>query len=118
MISASNYPTIGEVKLLFEVDEMKCVFTNYFNEISEALHVPTFFDLCYKKLAYGDMSQDNILESVRRTSQRHLMNLSATETRNYFRNLIMPSQTSQSVSNKLKLYFNSNSPGDEIVPLE
>ncbi|GBC10151.1 hypothetical protein RclHR1_09390007 [Rhizophagus clarus] len=46
------------------------------------------------------------------------MNLSATETRNYFRNLIIPSQTSQSVSNELELYFNSNSSGDEIVPLE
>ncbi|GBB90653.1 hypothetical protein RclHR1_01770001 [Rhizophagus clarus] len=119
VISASNYPTIGEVKLLFEgirihlnqfrgedfilqnqVDEMKCVFTNYFNEISEALHVSAFFDPRYKKLAYGDMSQDNILEPVCRvmanyresaddtlipsqpiqTLQRHLMNLSATET--------------------------------------
>ncbi|GES86761.1 hypothetical protein RCL_jg20687.t1 [Rhizophagus clarus] len=30
----------------------------------------------------------------------------------------MPSETPQSVSNELELYFNSNSPGDEIVPLE
>ncbi|CAB4395238.1 unnamed protein product [Rhizophagus irregularis] len=73
VISASSYPTIGEVKLLFEgirmhlnqsrgenfilqdqVDEMNHVFTNYFDEISEALHVPAFFDSRYKKLAYGE----------------------------------------------------------------
>ncbi|CAB5205976.1 unnamed protein product [Rhizophagus irregularis] len=156
VISASSYPTIGEVKLLFEgirmhlnqsrgenfilqdqVDEMNRVFTNYFDEISEALHVPAFFDPRYKKLAYGDMSQNNIFEPIRRTmanyrefddthipsqpiqaSQRHLMNLSAIETRNFFRNLIAPNQTPQPVLNELELYFTSNSPGDEIVPLE
>ncbi|CAB5396288.1 unnamed protein product [Rhizophagus irregularis] len=104
VISASSYPTIGEVKLLFE--------------------------------AYGDMSQNNIFEPIRRTmanyrefddthipsqpiqaSQRHLMNLSAIETRNFFRNLIAPNQTPQPVLNELELYFTSNSPGDEIVPL-
>ncbi|CAB4493234.1 unnamed protein product [Rhizophagus irregularis] len=156
VISASSYPTIGEVKLLFEgirmhlnqsrgenfilqdqVDEMNRVFTNYFDEISEALHVPAFFDSRYKKLAYGDMSQNNIFEPIRRAmanyresddthipsqpiqaSQRHLMNLSAIETRNFFRNLIAPNQTPQPVLNELELYFTSNSPGDEIVPLE
>ncbi|GBC16343.2 zinc finger BED domain-containing protein RICESLEEPER 2-like [Rhizophagus irregularis DAOM 181602=DAOM 197198] len=156
VISASSYPTIGEVKLLFEgirmhlnqsrgenfilqdqVDEMNRVFTNYFDEINEALHVPAFFDPCYKKLAYGDMSQNNIFEPIRRAmanyresddthipsqpiqaSQRHLMNLSAIETRNFFRNLIAPNQTPQPVLNELELYFTSNSPGDEIVPLE
>ncbi|RGB22380.1 hypothetical protein C1646_730741, partial [Rhizophagus diaphanus] len=76
VISASSYSTIGEVKLLFEgirmhlnqsrgkkilsyktkVDEMNRVFTNYFDEISEALHILAFFDSHYKKLAYGDMS--------------------------------------------------------------
>ncbi|RGB21554.1 hypothetical protein C1646_777732 [Rhizophagus diaphanus] len=45
VISASNYPTI---------DKMKCVFTNYFDEINEALHVPVFFDPYYKKLAYDN----------------------------------------------------------------
>lgn len=157
VISASNYPTIGEVKLLFEgikvhlnksrgenfilqdqIDEMKRVFTNYFDEISEALHIPAFFDPRYKKLAYGNMLQNNILEPIRiamanykestgdtfipsqpiQTSQRQLTNLSASETRNYFRNLLMPDQTPQPVTNELELYFNSNPPGDEIVPLE
>ena len=83
MISTFSYPTIGEVKLLFkgirmhlnqsrsenfilqdQVDEMNHVFTNYFDKISEALHVPAFFDPCYKKLAYGDMSQNNIFEPI------------------------------------------------------
>ncbi|CAB4419542.1 unnamed protein product [Rhizophagus irregularis] len=169
VISASSYPTIGEVKLLFEgirmhlnqsrsenfilqdqVDEMNRVFTNYFDEISEALHVPAFFDPRYKKLAYGsqkviflasnpygDMSQYNIFEPIRRAmanyresddthipsqpiqaSQRHLMNLSAIETRIFFRNLIASNQTPQPVLNELELYFTSNLPGDEIVPLE
>ncbi|CAG8782316.1 19039_t:CDS:1, partial [Rhizophagus irregularis] len=128
VISAFSYPTIGEVKLFFkgirmhlnqsrgenfilqdQVDEMNYVFTNYFDEISKVLHVPAFFDFHYKKLAYGDMSQNNIFKPIRRaitnyresddthilsqpiqTSQRHLMNLSAIETRNFFRNLIAP----------------------------
>ncbi|GBC12078.2 zinc finger BED domain-containing protein RICESLEEPER 2-like [Rhizophagus irregularis DAOM 181602=DAOM 197198] len=157
VISASNYPTIGEVKLLFEgirvhlnyprgedfilqnqIDEMKHVFTNYFDEINEALHVPAFFDPRYKKLAYSNMSQNDILEPICRamanyeestddtsipyqpiqTSQRQLINLSPTETRNFFRNLLMPDQTPLPISNELEFYFNSNSPGDEIVPLE
>uniref|UniRef100_U9UDB0 Uncharacterized protein n=1 Tax=Rhizophagus irregularis (strain DAOM 181602 / DAOM 197198 / MUCL 43194) TaxID=747089 RepID=U9UDB0_RHIID len=52
-----------------QVDEMNHVFTNYFNEISEALHISAFFDPHYKKLAYGDitdMSQNNIFEPIRR----------------------------------------------------
>ncbi|EXX61495.1 hypothetical protein RirG_170690 [Rhizophagus irregularis DAOM 197198w] len=83
------------------------------------------------------MSQNNIFEPIRRAmanyresddthipsqpiqaSQRYLMNLSAIETRNFFRNLIAPNQTPQPVLNELELYFTSNSPGDEIVPLE
>ncbi|GBC23647.1 zinc finger BED domain-containing protein RICESLEEPER 2-like [Rhizophagus irregularis DAOM 181602=DAOM 197198] len=156
VISASSYPTIGEVKLLFkgirmhlnqsrgenfilqdQVDEMNRVFTNYFDEISETLHVPAFFNSRYKKLAYGDMFQNNIFEPICRVianyresnnthipsqpiqaSQRHLMNLSAIETRNFFRNLIALNQTPQPVLNELELYFTSNSPGDEVVPLE
>ncbi|CAB4489353.1 unnamed protein product [Rhizophagus irregularis] len=156
VISASSYPTIGEVKLLFkgirmhlnqsrgenfilqdQVDEMNRVFTNYFDEISETLHVPAFFNSRYKKLAYGDMFQNNIFEPICKVianyresndthipsqpiqaSQRHLMNLSAIETRNFFRNLIALNQTPQPVLNELELYFTSNSPGDEVVPLE
>ncbi|RGB26708.1 hypothetical protein C1646_770073 [Rhizophagus diaphanus] len=73
---------------------MNRVFTNYFDEISEALHVSAFFDSRYKKLAYGDMSQNNIFEPI------------------------SSNQTPQPVLNELELYFTSNSPGDEIVPLE
>ncbi|CAB4483966.1 unnamed protein product [Rhizophagus irregularis] len=85
VISASNYPTIGEVKLLFE-------------GIRVHLNYPR---------AYGNMSQNDILEPIHRamanyeestddtsipsqpiqTSQRQLTNLSPTETRNFFRNL-------------------------------
>src|SRR3954453_3391107 len=67
VISASSYPTIGEVKWYFlgiknhlersrdsnyslqsQVDEMKRVFDNYFDQINQSLHVPAFFDPRYK----------------------------------------------------------------------
>src|SRR6266542_5643838 len=63
VISASNYSTVGETILLFaglkayldkpqnkdyilqeQVDEMNHIFTNYFCEINEALHISAFFD--------------------------------------------------------------------------
>ena len=156
VISASNYPTIGEVKMLFaginshlnqprednyilklQVDEMKRVFAKYFGQINEALHIPAFFDPRYKKLAYGNMSRNDILQPIRlamsnyeeveeptpvqpttQTSRRQLTNLSAVETRNYFRTLLMPSEILPPITNELNTYFDSNPPGDEVVPLE
>ncbi|GBB91124.1 hypothetical protein RclHR1_18260001 [Rhizophagus clarus] len=101
VISASNYPTIGEIKLLFsglkahlnkfqddnyilqeQLNEMNNVFNNYFDEINKALHIPAFFDSCYKNLSFES------------------------------------DQTPQPVVNELDIYFDSNPPGDEIDPLE
>jgi hypothetical protein len=159
VISASNYPTISEIKLLFtglknhlnkpqgenyilqeQINEMNRVFMNYFDEFNEALHVPAFFDPRYKKLSYGNMNRYEILQPIRRimsnyeesnitlpsqttiqqTSRHQLVNLSATETRSLFRTLltIESDQTPQPVTNELDIYFDSNPPGDEIVPLE
>jgi hypothetical protein len=159
VISASNYPTISEIKLLFtglknhlnkpqgenyilqeQINEMNRVFMNYFDEFNEALHVPAFFDPRYKKLSYGNMNRYEILQPIRRimsnyeesnitlpsqttiqqTSRHQLVNLSATETRSLFRTLLTTEsdQTPQPVTNELDIYFDSNPPGDEIVPLE
>jgi len=126
VISASNYLTVGETKLLFaglkahldkprnedyilqeQVDEMNCVFTNYFCEINEALHIPAFFDPRYKNLVYGNMSRNDILLPIKRVianyensdiilppqpliqTSRQLTNLSTSETRSYFCILLM-----------------------------
>ena len=51
-------------------------------------------------------------------TSRQLTNLSASETRSYFCTLLMPDQIPQPVVNELDIYFDSNPPGDEIVPLE
>src|SRR5579859_4485821 len=156
VISASNYPTIGEAKMLFtgvishlnqvreddyilklQVNEMNRVFTKYFDQINKALHVPAFFDPRYKKLAYGNMSQDDILRPIRLAMSNYeestnistpsqpiiqtshqLTNLSAIETRNYFRTLLMPSQNLPPITNELNTYYDSNPPGDEVNPLE
>jgi hypothetical protein len=160
VISASNYPTIGEIKLLFaglkahlnksrdddyilqeQLNEMKRVFNNYFDEINKALHIPAFFDPRYKNLSYGNMNRYEILQPIQRvmsnyeesnitsptqintiqqTSRHQLANLSASETRSLFRNLLTTEsdQTPQPVVNELDMYFDSNPPGDEIVPLE
>ena len=67
---------------------------------------------------YKESDDTHIPSQPIQASQRHLMNLSAIETRNFFHNLIAPNQTPQPVLNELELYFTSNSPGDEIVPLE
>ena len=83
VISASSYPTIGEVKWYFlgiknhlerdrdsnyslqsQVDEMKNVFNNYFDLINQSLHVPAFFDPRYKNSAYGGMSRESILRPI------------------------------------------------------
>ena len=126
VISASNYSTVGETILLFaglkayldkpqnkdyilqeQVDEMNHIFTNYFCEINEALHISAFFDPRYKNLAYENMSWNDILLSIKRIianyensdiilpsqtpiqTLRKLTNLSASETRSYFRTLLM-----------------------------
>ena len=83
VISASSYPTIGEVKWYFlgiknhlersrdsnyslqsQVDEMRNVFNNYFDLINQSLHVPAFFDPRYKNSAYGGMSRESILRPI------------------------------------------------------
>ena len=61
VISASSYPTIREVKWLFlgikyhlekfeenhnlqiQINAMKHVFNNYFEQFNESLHIPAFF---------------------------------------------------------------------------
>lgn len=156
VISASSYPTIGEVKWYFlgiknhlersrdsnyslqsQVDEMKRVFDNYFDQINQSLHVPAFFDPRYKNSAYGRMSRENILQPIRiamdnykdsttpiveedtvQDLRHQLKNLSTSETRNYFRNLFMPDQNPQSIANELDTYFDINSPNFEVIPLE
>lgn len=40
------------------------VSINYFDELNEALHVPAFFDLQYKKLSYGIMNRYEILQPI------------------------------------------------------
>ncbi len=115
---------------------MNRIFTNYFCEINEALHISAFFDPWYKNLAYGNISQNDILLPIKRVivnyknsdiilpsqtsiqTSRQLTNLSASKTRFYFHTLLMPDQISQPVANELDIYFNSNPSGDEIVPLE
>jgi len=119
---------------------MNHVFMNYFDEFNEALHVPAFFDLRYKKLSYGNMDRYEILQPIRikmsnyeesnitlppqttiqQTSRGQLVNLSATETRLLFRTFLTTEsdQNPQPVTNELDIYFDSNPPGDEIVPLE
>lgn len=155
VISASNYPTIGETKMLFtglkahlnkprdenyilkeQINEINRVFTNYFDDINKALHIPAFFDPRYKKLAYGQISRYDILSPIQKamdnykksnitlpsqtpmTSRQQLTNLSAIEARSYFRTMLAPDQIPQPVANELDIYFDSNPPGDEIVPLE
>src|SRR3989337_1361762 len=151
VISASNYPTIGEVKWLFwaikihlektydqlqqQVNEMKRVFLNYFEVMDKALHVPAFFDPRYKNSAYGNMSKEDILFPIRnamvsykeatitntiitdtQNTRPQLMKLSASETRSYFKNFF--TNTQQVVIDELDNYFHSNSPEDNIAPLE
>ncbi|GBB98300.1 hypothetical protein RclHR1_31950002 [Rhizophagus clarus] len=101
VISASNYPTIGEIKLLFlglkahlnkfqddnyilqeQLNEMNHVFNYYFNEINKALHIPAFFDPCYKNLSFGNMNQHEILQPI----QRVMSNYEES-------NITLPSQT-------------------------
>lgn len=161
IISSSSYPTIGEVKWLFlgikyhlernrqenypllsHVNEMKRVFYHYFEQIDPLLHIPAFFDPRYKKNAYGNMSQEDILRPVKvamdnydesstpitsedRTIEElrfQLNNMSTSETRNYFQSFFMPTQNQQqSVStnnNELNSYFNSNSPDNGVMPNE
>jgi hypothetical protein len=159
IISASSYPTIGEVKWLFlgikhhleriqnnndslllQVNEMKRVFDHYFEQINSLLHVPAFFDPRYKKKAYGNMSQENILQPIRAAMVNYeesstptttedrtiedlrfqLNNMSTSETRNYFESFFIPVQNQRQTvnTNELDNYFNSNSPSDEIMPTE
>ncbi|GBC04182.1 hypothetical protein RclHR1_05560002 [Rhizophagus clarus] len=101
VISASNYPTIGEIKLLFsglkahlnkfqddnyilqeQSNEMNRVFNNYFDEINKACHIPAFFDSRYKNLSFGNMNRHEILQPI----QRVISNYEES-------NIILPSQT-------------------------
>ena len=154
VISASSYPTIGEVKWLFlgikyhlenfenhtlqiQINAIKHVFNNYFEQFNKSLHIPAFFDPRYKQIIYENMTREEIFQPIQSamanytsesittsvsrnttfTMQRRLATLSTSETRNYFRNIFMSthhsSQIQQPTANELDLYFNSHSPSDE-----
>lgn len=84
VISALSYPTISEVKWLFleiknqleksrsdynlqaQVDEMKRIFNNYFEQFNKSLHIPAFFDPKYKKISYRNMTQEDILRPIQK----------------------------------------------------
>ena len=69
----------------------------------------------YKELATTPITEDNTIQDL----QHRLNNLSTSETRNYFQSLFIPHQNQQpAITNELEIYFNSNPPGLEILPLE
>jgi len=158
VISASSYPTIGEVKWLFlgiknhldrtrdddyclqlQIEKIREIFDNYFEQINNLLHVPAFFDPRYKKSAYGRMSRESILQPIRSAMnnykesettedndnsvqdlQYRFNNLSTSQTRNYFQSLFMAEDQNLPLpsADKLEVYFDSNPPSLEITPLE
>ena len=80
-----------------QVNEMKRVFNNYFYQINKSLHIPAFFDPRFKKLAYENMSREEILQPIQNemnnynelttpttsqvtTLQHQISNLSISET--------------------------------------
>ena len=126
--------------LQIQINAMKYVFNNYFEQFNKSLHIPAFFDPRYKQIIYENMTREEIFQPIRLVMANYtnelitsiarntttiihhqLANLSTSETRSYFQNTFMPthSQThQQSVTNELNLYFNSHPPSDEIMPLD
>ena len=120
---------------------MKGVFNYYFDQINVLLHIPAFFDPHYKKSAYEEMTQEDILRPIqiairnyKRSSdtptednniqdlQFQFNNLTTSETRNYFQSLFMPNNNQNNrsigIENELEIYFSSNPPSLDIMPLE
>jgi hypothetical protein len=158
VISASSYPMIGEVKWFFlgiknhleqshnnhilqdQVNKMREVFNYYFDQVNHSLHIPAFFDSRYKRSAYGEMSQEDILKPIQtvmknykrsditstedntvQNLQYQFNNLTTSETRNYFQSLFMSNNNqnqSTEIENELEIYLASNSPSLDIMPLE
>jgi hypothetical protein len=122
------------------IDNMKEVFNYYFEQINYSLHIPGFFDPRYKKSAYKRMTQEDILNPIQtvmnnykksditstedntiQNLQYQFNNLSASATRSYFQTLFMPDDQDQQsirIEDELEIYFNSNSPSLDIMPLE
>src|SRR5437764_11867973 len=111
---------------------MREVFNYYFDQINYLLHIPAFFDPRYKKSAYGEMSQEDILKPIQtvmknykksditsagdntvQNLQYQFNDLTTSETRNYFQSLFMSNNDqnqSTGVENELEIYLASNSP--------
>ena len=121
------------------INNMREVFNHYFDQINYSLHIPAFFDPRYKKSAYRRMAQEDILRPIQtamndyreitpvtedntlQNLQHQFNNLSASETRNYFQSLFMPDDQNQQsirIENELEIYFSSNPPSLDIMPLE
>jgi hypothetical protein len=122
------------------IDNMKEVFNYYFEQINYSLHIPGFFDPRYKKSAYKRMTQEDILNPIQtvmnnykksditstedntiQNLQYQFNNLSASATRSYFQTLFMPDDQDQQsirIEDELEIYFNSNPPSLDIMPLE
>jgi hAT family C-terminal dimerisation region/Domain of unknown function (DUF4413) len=123
------------------INSMKDVFDHYFEQINYSLHIPGFFDPRYKKSAYKGMTQEDIFKPIQtvmnnykksditstedntiQNLQYQFNNLSASETRSYFQTIFMPDddqdQQSIRIENELEIYFSSNPPSLDIMPLE
>lgn len=96
---------------------MKGVFDYYFDQVNYSMHIPAFFDPRYKKSVYEGMSQEDILNTMQNL-QFQFNNLTTSETRNYFQSLFMTNNNQSIVENELEIYFSSNPPSLDIMPLE
>ncbi|CAI2167601.1 18000_t:CDS:2, partial [Funneliformis geosporum] len=78
------------------------------DKLKEYFRIEAFFDPRYKKTAYGNMSREDILQPIRTA----MINYEESDTSYISQNTIQP------VMNELDIYFDYNTSGDEVTPLE
>ncbi|CAG8830820.1 5166_t:CDS:1, partial [Racocetra persica] len=135
-LSSQTYPTIAHTQIILLalrndleldkgenyqlqniVDAMIYKYIEYFNLITESLHISAFLDPRYKKYCFPNMSIEEILTPIRKK-----INLQSTllpppkKASSFYQKLLHSSQQVQTIDDEVQKYW-SNAEANESIKL-
>jgi len=120
-LSSQTYPTIAHAQIILlalrndlenknflleeVVEAMLSKFIEYFNRITESLHISAFLDPRYKKLCFPDMTIEEILTPIRQKINQQPSLLVSKKVSSFYQKLKNTSQQAQIMDDEAHKYW-------------
>ncbi|CAG8776079.1 22974_t:CDS:2, partial [Gigaspora rosea] len=120
-LSSQTYPTIAHAQIILlalrndlenknflleeVVEAMLSKFIEYFNTITESLHISAFLDPRYKKLCFPDMTIEEILTPIRQKINQQPSLLVSKKVSSFYQKLKNTSQQAQIMDDEAHKYW-------------